>query len=88
MTGNERIIDRLLEAIAAYKAGQSSLAELQASLLSHGNAIEGAPQGWLAIVDSIEADLESVQFTVPEEMQQQRALGLLSRLENELRGLR
>jgi hypothetical protein len=63
MTANERILERLRQAIELFRRGELSLAEFAQAILAHGHALEGMGRAWHDILNRTEGQLDVLQFT-------------------------
>lgn len=79
-TANMRIVSRLEQDIARFRAGEIDIAEIQSAVLAHGHAIEAADREWHDLVDHVEGNIDMIRFTVDRDGQKEKALQLLGKM--------
>lgn len=86
-TANMRIVSRLEQDIARFRAGEIDIAEIQSAVLAHGHAIEAADREWRDLVDHVEGNIDMIRFTVDKDGQKERVLILLGKMLQAARNL-
>ncbi|TAJ99282.1 hypothetical protein EPO44_10660 [bacterium] len=77
---NKRIISRLEREISRFQSGDLGIPEIQAAVLAHGHAVEGADRVWHDLVDHVEGRIDMIRFTVDQAGQKEKVLGVVGEL--------